>query len=124
LELSGQRVQFALPFVALYVPGGQALHWPLEAPMSGPVYPVLHKHCTVLSFVTGVLFHAQQSVEFTVPERDLYPIGHKLQDEAAVIFENESAAQSRHGEESGVGLNEPFGQDTHTELFASFGAYP
>lgn len=37
-------MQFALPFVALYVPGRHALHWPFEAPVSGPVYPVLHEH--------------------------------------------------------------------------------
>jgi hypothetical protein len=42
--LSGQAVQFAVPFVALYVPGRHALHWPLKAPVSGPVYPVLHEH--------------------------------------------------------------------------------
>jgi hypothetical protein len=77
----------------------------------------------VLNFC-ALLFHAQQSVEFTVPERDLYPAGHALHDKAAVTFENESAAHKMHGEESGVGLNEPFGQDTHTELFVPFGAYP
>jgi hypothetical protein len=71
----------------------------------------------------GLLFSEQQSVEFTVPERDLYPIGHELQDEAVVTFENVSAAHGRHGPELGVGLNEPFGQDTHTELFVPFGAY-
>jgi len=127
-EFSGQRVQFAVPFEFLYVPKRQALHCPLEAPVSGPVYPVLHKHCMALKFVTGALFHAQQSVEFTVPERDLYPAGHALQEDAVVTFENVSAAHSRHGEESGVDLNEPFGQDTHiksnSELFVSFGAYP
>jgi hypothetical protein len=32
-----QFMQSALPFEALYVPEGQALHWPLEAPVSGPV---------------------------------------------------------------------------------------
>jgi len=37
-------VQFAVPFVALYVPGGHIAHCPLEAPVSGPVYPVLHEH--------------------------------------------------------------------------------
>jgi hypothetical protein len=71
----------------------------------------------------GLLFSAQQSVEFTVPERDLYPIGHELQDEAVVTFENVSAAHGRHGPELGVGLNEPGGQDKHTELFVPFGAY-
>jgi hypothetical protein len=44
----------------------------------------------------GLLFSAQQSVEFTVPGRDLYPIGHELQDEAVVTFENVSAAQVKH----------------------------
>jgi len=122
-EFSGQRVQFAVPFEFLYVPGRQALHWPLEAPESGPVYPVLHKHCTVFSFVTGVLFHAQQSRDSIVPGSDLNPSGHELQEEAAVAFENVSAAHRRHGEESGVGLNAPCGQDVHSE-FVSFGAYP
>ena len=32
-----QFMQSALPFEVLYVPTGQALHWPLEAPVSGPV---------------------------------------------------------------------------------------
>jgi hypothetical protein len=41
---AGQNVHAALPFVDLYVPGGQVVHWPLEAPVSGPVYPVLHEH--------------------------------------------------------------------------------
>jgi hypothetical protein len=40
-------VQVAGPFVALYVPGGHAEHCPLEAPVSGPVYPVLHEHSIV-----------------------------------------------------------------------------
>jgi hypothetical protein len=42
--LAGQNVHAALPFVDLNVPGGQVVHWPLEAPVSGPVYPVLHWH--------------------------------------------------------------------------------
>jgi len=46
-EFSGQAVQLAVPFEFLYVPGRQALHWPLEAPVSGPVYPVLHEHSIV-----------------------------------------------------------------------------
>ncbi len=71
----------------------------------------------------GRLLFPQQSCDSTVPERDLYPIGHELQDEAVVIFENVSAAHARHGPELGVGLNEPFGQDTHTELFVPFGAF-
>ena len=72
----------------------------------------------------GRLLFPQQSCNSTVPERDLYPIGHELQDEAVVIFENVSAAHGRHGPELGVGLNEPGGQDVHTELFVPFGAYP
>ena len=36
-EFSGQRVQFAVPLESLYVPGRQALHWPFESPVSGPV---------------------------------------------------------------------------------------
>jgi len=122
-ELSGQAVQFAVPFVALYVPGRQALHWPLEAPVSGPVYPVLHEQ-SIVEIFCGLLFRAQQSVEFTVPERDLYPAGHALHDRAAVTFENESAAHRRHGEESGVGLNEPCGHEVHSEPFMPLGAYP
>jgi hypothetical protein len=46
----------------------------------------------------GLLFSAQQSCDSIVPERDLYPAGHKLQDDAAVAFENVSAAHERHGE--------------------------
>jgi len=118
-----QFVQYALPFEALCVPGRQALHLPFEVPLSGPVYPELHEHC-MLGAATGRLFSAQQSVEFTVPERDLYPAGHDSHDKAAVTFENESAAHTRHGEASGAGLNEPFGQDTHAELLVSFRAYP
>jgi hypothetical protein len=72
----------------------------------------------------GLLFQAQQSCDSIVPERDLYPTGHVLHDRAAVAFENVSAAHERHGEESGIGLNEPGGQDTHTELFMPFGACP
>ncbi len=43
-ELTGQLVQFALPEEFLYVPDGHIVHCPLEAPLSGPVYPVLHEH--------------------------------------------------------------------------------
>ena len=46
-EFAWQLVHAALPFVDLYVPAGHALHWPLEAPVSGPVYPVLHAHPTM-----------------------------------------------------------------------------
>ena len=77
-----------------------------------------------LKFVTGLLFHAQQSRDSIVPERDLYPTGHTLHEDAAVRFENVSAAHRRHGEASGVALNEPCGQASHTELFAPFSAYP
>ena len=119
-----QLVQFAVPFVGLYVPGGHAEHCPLEAPVSGPVYPALHKHCKPPCCETGRLFHAQQSCDSTVPGSDLNPTGHALQEDAAVIFENVSASHSRHGEASGVGLNEPGGQDTHSELFVPFGACP
>jgi hypothetical protein len=57
-EFSGQRVQFEVPLESLYVPGRQALHWPLETPVSGPVYPVLHEHSIVdkqLTVSHGVL---------------------------------------------------------------------
>jgi hypothetical protein len=43
-EFAGQLVHAALPFVDLYVPVAHVAHWPLEAPASGPVYPVLHEH--------------------------------------------------------------------------------
>jgi hypothetical protein len=119
-----QLVQAALPFESLYAPEEQATHWPFNAPASGPVYPALHKHCTALKFATGVLFHAQQSSDSTVPASDLYPAGHVLHDRAAVIFENMSAGQATHAAEPGVGLNEPFGQDTHTELLVSLRACP
>jgi hypothetical protein len=122
--LSGQAVQFAVPFEALYVPRRQALHCPLEAPVAGPVKPALHKHCRSLKLATGVLFHAQHSSDSIVPDSERYPTGHKLHDDAAVAFENVSAAHVRHGESLGVGLNEPGGQDVHVELFVPFGAYP
>jgi hypothetical protein len=32
-----QLVHIALPFVGLYVPDGHIAHWPLDAPLSGPV---------------------------------------------------------------------------------------
>jgi len=41
-EFAGQLVHAALPFVGLYVPAGHILHCPFDAPVSGPVYPVLH----------------------------------------------------------------------------------
>ena len=41
-----QFVHAALPFAGLYVPDGHTLHCPFEAPVSGPVYPVLHEHHT------------------------------------------------------------------------------
>ena len=72
----------------------------------------------------GVLFHAQHSSDCIVPDSERYPTGHKLHDDAAVAFENVSAAHSRHGESLGVGLNDPGGQDVHSEVFVSFGAYP
>jgi hypothetical protein len=43
-ELAGQLVHAALPFEALYVPAAHMAHCPFEAPVSGPVYPVLHEH--------------------------------------------------------------------------------
>jgi len=43
-EFAGQLVHAALPFEDLYVPPAHMAHWPLEAPASGPVYPVLHGH--------------------------------------------------------------------------------
>jgi hypothetical protein len=36
-EFAGQLVHGALPFVGLYVPVPHIVHWPLEAPRSGPV---------------------------------------------------------------------------------------
>jgi hypothetical protein len=42
--LTGQLVHAALPFVGLYVPAGHILHCPFDAPVSDPVYPVLHGH--------------------------------------------------------------------------------
>ncbi len=41
---AGHSEHAALPFVDLYVPAGHALQLPLEGPVSGPVYPVLHEH--------------------------------------------------------------------------------
>ena len=72
----------------------------------------------------GLLFHAQQSSDFIVPGSDLYPAGHTLQEDAVETFENVSASHSRHSPALAVGLNEPGGQDTHSELFVPFGACP
>jgi hypothetical protein len=36
-EFAGQLVHASLPFVGLYVPAAHVEHWPLEAPLSGPV---------------------------------------------------------------------------------------
>jgi hypothetical protein len=41
---AGQNVHAALPFVDLYVPAGHVVQFPLEAPLSAPVYPALHEH--------------------------------------------------------------------------------
>ena len=90
-----QLVHAALPFEALCVPGRQALHWPFEVPLSGPVYPELHEHC-MLGAATGRLFSAQQSVEFTVPTSDLYPAGHCVHTGAPLAFANVSGAQDEH----------------------------
>jgi hypothetical protein len=42
-EFTGQLVQFALPEEFLYVPDGQIVHCPFKSPLSGPVYPGLHR---------------------------------------------------------------------------------
>ena len=44
----------------------------------------------------GLLFSAQQSVEFTVPTSDLYPAGHCVHRGAPLAFENVSGAQDEH----------------------------
>jgi hypothetical protein len=44
----------------------------------------------------GLLFSAQQSVEFAVPTSDLYPTGHCVHRGAPLAFENVSAAQYQH----------------------------
>ena len=44
----------------------------------------------------GLLFSAQQSVEFTVPTSDLYPAGHCVQNAAPLAFANVSGAQDEH----------------------------
>jgi hypothetical protein len=107
-EFSGQRVQFAVPLESLYVPTRQALHWPFETPMSGPVYPVLHEHPMPDQFPSlqtpvvhaeifcGLLFNAQQSPTVVVAESDLNPAGHSVQYAAPLAFENVSGAQGKH----------------------------
>ncbi len=52
-EFAGQLVHAALPIAFLYVPAAHVAHWPLEVPLSGPVYPVLHKHCIGNAQVLG-----------------------------------------------------------------------
>jgi hypothetical protein len=44
----------------------------------------------------GLLFSAQQSVEFAVPTSDLYPAGHCVQNAAPLAFANVSGAQDEH----------------------------
>jgi hypothetical protein len=44
----------------------------------------------------GLLFSAQQSVEFTVPTSDLYPAGHCVHTGAPLAFANVSGAQDEH----------------------------
>jgi hypothetical protein len=73
---------------------------------------------------SGVLFHAQQSFDSTVPGSDLYPAGHALHDRAAVAFENVSAAHATHAAEPGAALNEPCGQASHAELLVLLRACP
>ena len=101
-------MQFAVPLESLYVPGRQALHWPLEAPISGPVYPVLHEHpmpdqfpslqSTVVhaDIFCGLLFSAQQSSTVVVAGSDLNPAGHSVQYAAPLAFENVSGVQDKH----------------------------
>jgi hypothetical protein len=36
-EFAGHNVHAALPDASLYVPATHMAHWPLEAPLSGPV---------------------------------------------------------------------------------------
>ena len=96
LELSGQAVQSAEPFVDLYVPAGHALHWPFEAPVSGPVYPTLHAHLVVEFSLKGMLFKAQQSCIVVVAESALNPAGHSVHNSAPLALENVSGAQDQH----------------------------
>jgi hypothetical protein len=44
----------------------------------------------------GLLFSAQQSVEFTVPASDLYPAGHCVHRGDPLTFANVSGAQDKH----------------------------
>jgi len=44
----------------------------------------------------GLLFRAQQSVEFTVPASDLYPAGHGVHRGDPLAFANVSGAQDEH----------------------------
>ena len=89
-------VQFAVPFDALYVPGRHALHWPFEAPVSGPVYPTLHAHPVVEFALKGALFKAQQSCIVVVPDRVLNPAGHVVHMLDPLSFEKVSGAHDKH----------------------------
>jgi hypothetical protein len=91
-ELSGHPVQFAVPFVALYVPAGHIAHCPLDAPVSGPVYPVLHAQLVVEFALKGALFRAQQSSTVVVPTNALNPTGHAVHTSTPLTFENVSCA--------------------------------
>ena len=79
-------MQFAVPLESLYVPGRQALHWPFESPVSGPVYPVLHEQPIVEFALKGALFNAQQSVTVVVPVSALNPAGHAVHNDAPLAF--------------------------------------
>jgi hypothetical protein len=85
-------VQFAVPFVALYVPAGHIAHCPLDAPVSGPVYPVLHAQLFVEFALKGALFRAQQSSTVVVPTNALNPTGHAVHTSTPLTFENVSCA--------------------------------
>lgn len=67
-EFAGQLVHAALPEEFLYVPEGHTVHCPLEAPVSGPVYPVLHGHTIVERPQVGGIPYTSTSASCSGPD--------------------------------------------------------
>jgi hypothetical protein len=62
-------------------------HTSVEYDATAPVHVVIF---------CGLLFRAQQSVEFAVPTSDLYPAGHCVHTGAPLAFANVSGTQDEH----------------------------
>ena len=71
-ELSGQRVQVALPFVGLYVPGAQFTH----GPPSGPVNPLLQRQFVISPLHAGAAEFAGHIVQLALASAAYCSAGH------------------------------------------------